>query len=128
MTPSHFLLIDDDPANNLLTKLSIKKVLPEAEVTTFLLPQLALEYIATAFATEPKKTILLLDINMPLLDGWEVLDKLSEMADLVVPNFTIYMLSSSVDPVDKLKAQSNPLVSGYFEKPLQRSMLKDMFA
>jgi hypothetical protein len=56
-----------------------------------------------------------------------VLDKFAEMPELIEPNFTIYVLSSSVDPGDKEKAANNKLVSGYLEKPLSRDKLKSMF-
>lgn len=124
--PARIVLIDDDSSNNILSKLSIKKVHPEMEVVAFTIPEEGLDYIANEYAGNPVNSILFLDINMPSLSGWEVLDKLEAIAEIVVPNFTIYMLSSSVDPSDKQKASNNPLVTGYLEKPLQREVLREM--
>ncbi|UPT68874.1 MAG: response regulator [Sphingobacteriales bacterium JAD_PAG50586_3] len=126
-TPQRFLLIDDDPSNNLLTKISIKKVIDNAEVIAHTMPEAGIQYIIDEYAANPVQTVLFLDINMPTLSGWDVLDKFAEIPELIVPNFTIYVLSSSVDPSDKAKAASNNLVAGYLEKPLSREVLKSMF-
>lgn len=125
--PQRFLLIDDDPSNNLLTKISIKKVLESVDVIDFTVPEKGLEYINAEYNSNPLNTVLLLDINMPTLTGWDVLDKLAEISEVVVPHITIYILSSSVDPADKQKAIVNPLVTGYLEKPLSRDTLRNMF-
>lgn len=126
-TPQRFLLIDDDPSNNLLTKISIKKVIDGAEVIAHTMPEDGIQYIVDEYTTNPVKTVLFLDINMPTLSGWDVLDKFAEIPHLIEPHFTIYVLSSSVDPADKQKAANNPLVTGYLEKPLSRDTLRNMF-
>ncbi|UPT68877.1 MAG: response regulator [Sphingobacteriales bacterium JAD_PAG50586_3] len=125
--PQRFLLIDDDPSNNLLTKISIKKIIGAVDVVDFTLPERGVEYVVNEYSNSPVNTVLFLDINMPVLTGWEVLDKLTEVAHLVVPHISIYILSSSVDPADKQKAVSNPLVTGYLEKPLTRDTLRSLF-
>lgn len=125
--PQRFLLIDDDPSNNLLTKISIKKIIDGADVVDHTVPENGIQYIVNEYAANPVETVLFLDINMPTLSGWDVLDKFAEMPELIVPNFTIYVLSSSVDPSDKEKAANNQLVSGYLEKPLSRETLRSMF-
>ncbi len=72
-----FILVDDDPLTNLLTKKIIERNLGEVEVKDFDIPELALEYIETEFDNKQSngKTVLFLDINMPTLTGWEFLDK-----------------------------------------------------
>jgi CheY-like chemotaxis protein len=125
--PQRFLLIDDDPSNNLLTKISIKKTIEGVDVVDYTMPENGIQFIVDEYAENPVQTVLFLDINMPTLSGWDVLDKFAEMPELIEPNFTIYVLSSSVDPGDKEKAANNNLVSGYLEKPLSRDKLKSMF-
>ena len=125
--PQRFLLIDDDPSNNLLTKISIAKVIEGADVVDYTMPENGIQFIVDEYTENPVQTVLFLDINMPTLSGWDVLDKFAEIPELILPNFTIYVLSSSVDPSDKEKAANNQLVSGYLEKPLSREMLKSMF-
>lgn len=125
--PQHFLIIDDDPANNLLCKLAIQRYIPNANVVMHTEPETGIKYIASTYSQTPVPTILFLDINMPTLTGWDVLREFEKIPELVVPNFTIYILSSSVDPADKQRAASNPLVTGYLEKPLNKTILEQLF-
>ncbi|ANQ49229.1 response regulator [Flammeovirga sp. MY04] len=64
-----------------------------------------------------------LDLNMPGLDGWQVLEEL--MAFNFSKELKIYILSSSIHPRDKERAEANPLVHGYIEKPLSKQKLLD---
>ncbi|CAN5646885.1 hypothetical protein BH10BAC5_BH10BAC5_22820 [soil metagenome] len=74
-----------------------------------------------------KPTVLFLDINMPSMTGWEFLEEFRKFSKTVHKQFTIYMLSSSVDSSDKEKASSNIFVSGYISKPLRQETLREKF-
>ncbi len=68
--------------------------------------------------------VILLDLNMPILDGWQFLDEF-----VTIPckkKIVIYIVSSSVDPEDILKAKSYELVSDYIVKPVTVEKLKDI--
>ncbi len=116
----HVIIIDDDPISNLLTEEKIKTVHNKECIHSFVNPEFGLERINTLLSKNINESIiLLLDINMPNINGWDALDKLKAMfEDLNTKSVRIYMLSSSIDMNDKIKAYNNPLVSGYFEKPL----------
>ncbi len=60
--------------------------------------------------------LLLLDINMPVMDGWMLLDSLQKHPNL--PTYSVIMVTSSIDTQDKRKAKNYPNVIGFFEKPL----------
>jgi len=124
--PERVLLIDDDPGNNMISKMFLKKILPGAKVLAFTDPQAGVTYILENYIKEPVPTILLLDINMPNLNGWEVLDILNTQADIIKKYITIYILSSSIDSFDKQKANSQPLVTAFIEKPLKVETLKNI--
>lgn len=68
--------------------------------------------------------IIFLDINMPVMDGWEFLDAFGELEGS--QNSVIYMLSSSVDPSDADRARSYSLVRDYLTKPLNQEKLNDL--
>jgi CheY-like chemotaxis protein len=114
-----FIVIDDDRTNNSICRRTILKVTPDADVETFFDPNAGLVHIQSAYGShDANNVILLLDINMPTLFGWEVLEEFRKFNDVIKNHFKIFMLSSSVDQRDKEKASMNPLVSGYIEKPL----------
>ena len=66
--------------------------------------------------------VIFLDINMPVLDGWQFLDQFSSMG--LLREFRLYVVSSSIDPADKYKASSYPVVSGYLTKPIKPAQLQ----
>jgi CheY-like chemotaxis protein len=120
------ILIDDDPANNMISKLFIKKVVPEASVISYTDPVLGVNYLQNEFSKDPFPTILMLDINMPVLSGWDVLDKISLLPPAVKDHMTIYIVSSSINPLDKKKADESTLVKAYIEKPFNISLLENI--
>ncbi len=124
-----FILVDDDPLTNLLTKKIIERNLGEVEVKDFDIPELALEYIETEFDNKQSngKTVLFLDINMPTLTGWEFLAKYETFPTPIKDQFNIYILSSSIDPADVQRAKLNPLVIDFIEKPIKIDFLLNTF-
>lgn len=124
-----FLIVDDDPQNNSLSRMAIRKVLGNVPVKDFEVPETGLEYIGNDFETGigNEKTVLLLDINMPTMTGWEFLEEFEKLSENIKQQFQIYMLSSSVDPSDIERATSNPLVTDFIEKPLNKEALERMF-
>ena len=114
-----FIVIDDDPVNNRICEIVIRKIFRDASVRTFLEPETGLSYIAGTYnAPGANPVMLLLDINMPTLTGWDVLDYFTKFSEVLINKFTIYILSSSIDAQDKQRASNCHLVSGYIEKPL----------
>jgi response regulator RpfG family c-di-GMP phosphodiesterase len=124
-----FLIVDDDPLNNTISKMILKQSLGGVEIKDFLFPELALKYIETEFVNIKlnEKTTLFLDINMPVLSGWEFLDKFETFAEPIKQQFDIYMLSSSVDSADIKRARLNPLIIDFIEKPLNKAVLTKIF-
>lgn len=66
-----------------------------------------------------KPLVILLDINMPKINGFEFLDYFDTLDEKFRKNVIIYMLSSSVDPSDKEKANSHKHVKGFLTKPFK---------
>ena len=77
---------------------------------------------ATILANKPQPDIILLDLNMPIWDGWQFLDEF-----IKIPNdfpIIIYIITSSVDPADVEKAKKYDAVSNYIVKPITSAELK----
>lgn len=107
-------LVDDDPINNLINKRLLGKVGISNKIIEFLEGEEALVQIE-ALPSE-NQILIFLDINMPVLNGWEFIEKYNE----VFPNRQdrIVILSSSIDYQDRQKAKEYQIVSGFLEKPL----------
>jgi len=81
---------------------------------------------AMILAKEPQPDVILLDLNMPIWDGWQFLDEF-----IKIPNdypITIYIITSSVDPADVEKAKKYDAVSNYIVKPITTAELKNILS
>ena len=121
------LLIDDDAGNNTVSRIFLKRVVIETEIVAFTDPEEGLDYIVSEYTKAPVNTILLLDINMPVLSGWDVLQKFEDLPESIKKYFTVYILTSSINMDDKQRAAAHPLVSAYIEKPMTIGLLKSIF-
>ncbi len=120
----HFIIVDDDPINNFITKKVITNISPHAEVVTFTKPEEGLDYILSIFAKPLNdKAILLLDINMPTMTGLQFMERLEHEGAIVSERLLIYILSSSIDTADKERAEVNPHIKDYIMKPLTAQQL-----
>ena len=62
--------------------------------------------------------IILLDINMPVMDGWEFMDKISLLKSNFIKNTSVYIVSSSIASEDKNKSKTYADILGYLSKPV----------
>ena len=68
--------------------------------------------------------IILLDINMPVMGGWQSLDEFIKMKPKHDKKIAIYILSSSTAPGDKIRAKVYKDIIGYINKPIEADTLK----
>lgn len=113
----NFIVIDDDPFNNKICTLFLRKYFGDVAVQTFTEPEAAIHYLA-GHTNGPEPSIVLLDINMPTMTGWEFLDEYEYLDASVKNSLRVYILSSSVDERDKERAAQNKNVVDYLIKPL----------
>jgi CheY-like chemotaxis protein len=71
--------------------------------------------------------IIFLDLNMPVMDGWEFLKRFTEIKNKFGKVITLYIVSSSINPHDINRAKSLPSVEGYLVKPVNIAELEGIF-
>lgn len=121
----HVLMIDDDPIFNLIYSRLIVKLNIKVEITTHLDGEDGLNYLQSKLGKN-HQFILFLDINMPIMDGWDFLTKI-ENADICKQNMSIYLISSSTDEEDFQKASKFKSVKKMLSKPLLMETIKEIF-
>ena len=102
---------------------------PAADVQIFSSSKEGLQYLVGLIeSNEPLPDFLFLDIRMPEMDGFAVLDALSQYPDSHFAHTHLYMLTSSLDDRDRAKAVQSSLVRGFRSKTLSVEMLEEMRA
>ncbi len=71
--------------------------------------------------------IIFLDINMPIMDGWEFLNEFIKIKNNFEKKITLYVVSSSIDPRDLERAKSFNLVTDYLIKPIELKKFEKIF-
>ncbi|TXK73109.1 response regulator [Mesonia sp. K4-1] len=116
-------IIDDDP----IFIFGLKKVMNSVdfaeEVLVYKNGEDALEnLIAIKDDKEALPEVILLDLNMPIMDGWQFLDEFTQVK--VDKKITVYIVSSSIDPLDYEKSKKYSHIENYIIKPVQTDDLK----
>lgn len=129
-TDTLFILVDDDEVNNLISRLTIESAWSNVDIITFINPTAALEFLRNNFQQRrtTQEAIILLNISMPTLTGWEFLEKFEELSEETKSRINLYVLSASFDKRDKNLAQENKYVIEFLSKPLSTEMVQKIRA
>lgn len=125
----HVLIIDDDEINNFIATKLIDKLPPRAKVTTCLNGELGLAYLNNCISNHSElPDIIFLDLNMPVMNGWEFLDVYeNSIKPYLTKNIIINIITSSVYKNDMLKSETYSLVNRFVSKPLNTEVLIELF-
>ncbi|MCV9933404.1 response regulator [Flavobacterium sp. LS1R47] len=125
------LCIDDDPIALMLCKKVITKAEFSKEIMTAQNGEEALLYFnSLKYNTKPtdlndkKPRLIFLDLNMPVMGGWEFLDHFSTSNYSDFNTTNIIILSSTIDPEDLEKAKNYPMILDFLSKPITLQMLE----
>lgn len=123
------LCIDDDPITLLLIKMVITKTTFVKEIITAKSGEEAIQYFENFEVNEAENypEVIFLDLNMPVMGGWEFLDNFTQKnLPIIFKNTKVYILSSSIDPLDIEKAKTYPIVIDFISKPITKEKLEKL--
>lgn len=120
------MLIDDDEHTNFLNRTIIRHAKFADEVVSEVKAQEALKYLATETENGELPDLIFLDINMPLMDGWDFLREYARLG-LNGSSPKIIMLTSSINPKDEERALNIRELSGFRSKPLSYDVLDEIY-
>jgi CheY-like chemotaxis protein len=117
------LLIDDDSIGVFLTERLLKREGFADDIASYASAEEALAFLQNAEATELPRVIFL-DLNMPVMDGWDFLEALKPHEDALHRRCQVYILTSSLAHSDVHRIQEFPLVAGLIHKPLDAAQIQ----
>jgi CheY-like chemotaxis protein len=121
------LLIDDDEPTNFLHRRVIERHECADKVEVFQDAQSALEFLTMhTDGTYAQPDLILLDINMPGMNGWEFMDAYEKLPAEQRGRIVVMMLTTSLNPDDKQHADSIQGVKGFLAKPLTKQLLQEI--
>ncbi len=116
-------IIDDDEIYQKIASRMIERAEVFSEALYFTHASEALVFLASE---NQLPDLILLDINMPLMDGWQFLDEVEKSNPCVLDKSQVYIVSSSIAGSDREKAKLFPKLKGFITKPISVSILKEL--
>jgi CheY-like chemotaxis protein len=118
------LLVDDDDIFNMLHGEVLKRLIPDVSIEIFKSGVEVTEYLQRE--NENDIDLIFLDIRMPVMGGFEVLDAMATMDPKRFENTRIYVLSSTLDDRDLQRAKATPLVTDFIGKPMSFDTMRSI--
>ena len=129
MKPINIFVIDDDDIYQFTIGVTLKNIPQVGSINTFFDGAEALEHIlAHQNDKDALPDLILLDINMPVMDGFQFMSEFIELLPELNKSIKIYMVSSSMDPKDMKKAKRINEISDYLVKPLDSKEVEEIIS
>jgi CheY-like chemotaxis protein len=121
------LLIDDDDIVNFLNTTIIRMTHRVEEIQSVTSGNAAINKLNELYAAGRWPSIICIDINMPGINGWELIDLFKQYFQPMKNKSIVCLLSSSLDPRDQAKAEASDWVDYYVSKPLTANALNNLY-
>ena len=121
--------IDDDTVFQFTAKILLKKKFNLTNILLFNNGKEAFDYIETNKSNQNiLPEIVFVDINMPVMNGWEFIERITPYSNSLLKGIEVYLVSSSIDQRDINKSKEYELIKEFISKPLSMSTFEKLLA
>lgn len=124
------MLIDDNEIDNLINQKMIEAAVVADNIFTHTSAKSAIEFLRNIERLEVADKVLpdviFLDIDMPLMDGFQFLDEFEKLGNTIRKKCSIFMLTSSINPQDNARSKKYSSVRQYLNKPLTLDVIQGL--
>ncbi|SNS86126.1 Response regulator receiver domain-containing protein [Ekhidna lutea] len=121
------LLVDDDDSTNFLHKTILGRLDCANHIDVCQNGKEAIEFLSAKVDGEyPQPNVIFLDINMPIMNGWEFLEAYEKLIPEQKGDLIIAMVTTSTNPADRQKAQDFNFVSTFMNKPMRKDNIREL--
>jgi CheY-like chemotaxis protein len=121
-------LIDDDNIYQFTARTILESTGLTKEIRSFYNGSEAIQFFQNKEnqRSDSLPDVIFLDINMPIMNGWEFLEEYHKIQSELPKQITLYVVSSSIDDHDKQRSKSYKEVSDFIVKPVSRIKYKEL--
>lgn len=119
----HFIVIDDSKLDCFIAEKVIKNTGKCESVQSFLQAREALEFIKQDKAEKPYPNIILVDIQMPVMNGFQFVEEFEKLPADITKKYKIYVISSSINDIDLGRVHNYESVVQFLNKPITSNNL-----
>lgn len=125
---NNILLIDDDEITHFICKNVVDSEHLSKHITMLKNGQEGIDYFRHLLESDTPEApeLILLDLNMPVMDGWHFLDLYSKEMEDKFPDTKVMILTSSLDPLDFSESRNYHNVIGFLNKPLLKERVEEI--
>jgi CheY-like chemotaxis protein len=127
LSPHKVCIIDDDRIYQFTARKILESTGLSKEILSFGNGEEAINYFKNNLdQVENLPHVVFLDINMPVMDGWQFLEEFQKINASLQTPISIYMVSSSVDDYDIRKSKQYSIITDYIIKPINRERFEQL--
>ena len=118
------LIVEDRKEDRFFLRRAISVAKPHWSILEFTYADEALKFLTSQEC--PPIGVVFVDINMPRMDGFEFMDDFTKISARAIEGTSVWVMTSSINPDDRVWAENHPSVDGFVEKPVTIEFLKGL--
>ncbi len=125
----HFIIIDDSPLDCFIGEKIIQNTGTYSSVKSYTQANEAFQIIKNSDCRPAEAvTIIVLDIQMPVMNGFQFVEAFEQLPESIRSNFAIFMFSSSINENDLNRLENHPSIRKFYSKPISKDIVAHIVA